>query len=92
MRASTANPKSFRSATATPSYRSSLNNEQLQTLLNPQSINDFKPKLLESKVVESDNFFRMSDGFKKIFANDKKDQKMVIPIVGYGGHRRGDRC
>jgi hypothetical protein len=33
----------------------------------------------------------MSDGFKQIFANDKKDQKMVIPIVGYGGHRRGDR-
>jgi hypothetical protein len=33
----------------------------------------------------------LSDGFQKIFANDKADQKMVIPIVGYGGHRRGDR-
>lgn len=33
----------------------------------------------------------MSDGFKKIFTKDKKDQKMVIPITGYGGHRRGDR-
>ncbi len=36
-------------------------------------------------------FFGLSDGFKKIFANDKKDSKMVIPICGYGGHRRGDR-
>jgi len=32
----------------------------------------------------------LSDGFKKLMASDKKDQKMVIPIAGYGGHRRGD--
>lgn len=36
-------------------------------------INDIKPKLLESGVTTSDNFFRLSDGFQKIFANDKKD-------------------
>jgi len=41
--------------------------------VSPQAINDIKPKLLELKVAESDNFFRLSDGFKKIFANDKKD-------------------
>lgn len=92
MRASTNTGKSFRSSTATPSHRLSLNNDQLSNILATQTINDIKPKLLESKVAETDNFFRMSDGFKKIFANDKKDQKMVIPIVGYGGHRRGDRC
>jgi hypothetical protein len=34
---------------------------------------DIKPKLLESKVSESQTFFRLSDGFKKIFASDKKD-------------------
>ena len=54
-------------------------------------MNDIKPKLLESGVTESSNFFLLSDGFKQIFAKDKKDQKMVIPIVGYGGHRRGDK-
>jgi hypothetical protein len=54
-------------------------------------MNDIKPKLLESRVAEDTNFFRVSDGFKKIFANDKKDSRMVIPICGYGGHRRGDR-
>ena len=59
------------------------------TLTEP--INDIKPKLLESKVGDNVAFFRLSDGFKKIFADDKKDQKMVIPIVGFGGHRRGDR-
>ena len=36
-------------------------------------INDIKPRLLESRVSESKDFFRLSDGFQKIFANDKKD-------------------
>jgi len=33
----------------------------------------------------------LSEGFKNIFADDKKDQKMTIPISGYAGHKRGDR-
>jgi hypothetical protein len=73
-----------------------MENDQLNTLVasgavNLNTINDIKPKLLEMNVANNDAFFRMSDGFKKIFANDKKDQKLVIPICGYGGHRRGDR-
>lgn len=50
-----------------------------------------KPRILESKVSEHIDFYNLSDGFKQIFANDKKDRKVIIPIVGYGGHRRGDR-
>jgi hypothetical protein len=51
-----------------------------------------KPKLLESKIRSNSNFFNISDGFKKVFAaQDKADQKLIIPISGYGGHRRGDR-
>lgn len=49
----------------------------------------FKPDLLDDKTREQ--FFNMSDGFKKIFPGEPKDRKMVIPIAGYGGHRRGDR-
>ena len=52
---------------------------------------DVRPKILESKISQRDDFFNLSDGFKKIFAADKKDQKLVLPIAGYGGHRRGDR-
>jgi len=52
---------------------------------------DVKPKILESKISQREDFFNLSDGFKKIFAKDKHDVKMVIPISGYGGHRRGDR-
>jgi hypothetical protein len=77
----------FRSGTATPQMRLSLGG-------NPEDlakINDIKPKLLESKVSDNEKFFQLSDGFKKIFANDKVDQRMIIPISGYGGHRRGDR-
>ena len=57
------------------------------------SFNDFdvRPKILESKIAQNDDFFNLSDGFKKIFTHDKRDQKMILPIAGYGGHRRGDR-
>ena len=50
-----------------------------------------KPKILESKISQRQDFFNLSDGFKRIFSKDTKDVKMVIPIAGYGGHRRGDR-
>jgi hypothetical protein len=50
-----------------------------------------KPKLLESKVASRMDFAMLSDGFKRIFSEDKKDQKLSIPISGYAGHKRGDR-
>ena len=50
-----------------------------------------KPRILESKVSENPEFYNLSDGFKRIFGDDKKDQKVIVPVVGYGGHRRGDR-
>jgi hypothetical protein len=39
------------------------------------SIADFnvKPKLLESKISTRQDFAMLSDGFKKIFSQDKKD-------------------
>jgi len=52
---------------------------------------EVKPRILESKVSGSDKFMRLSDGFKRCFSQDKKDKNLVIPIAGYGGHRRGDR-
>ena len=52
---------------------------------------DVKPRLLESRVVEDGNFMKLSDGFRHIFANEKEDKKLILPIAGYGGHRRGDR-
>jgi hypothetical protein len=56
------------------------------------SMTQVKPKMLETNVVNQPDFYNLSEGFKKVFACDKEDQKMVIPVVGYGGHRRGDRC
>ena len=50
-----------------------------------------KPKIIESRISEKEDFCNLSDGFKRIFGNDKKDRKIIIPVVGYGGHRRGDR-
>ena len=56
-----------------------------------RNINDIKPKLLETNIASKQDFFGLPDGFKRIFADDRKDERMVVPIVGYGGHRRGDR-
>ena len=50
-----------------------------------------KPKILESKVSQSKDFFGLSDGFKRAFTQDKEDEKIIIPIAGYGGHTRGER-
>lgn len=50
-----------------------------------------KPKLLESKILNQQAFFGLSDGFKKVFAKDNNDVQMVIPISGYKGHKRGDK-
>ena len=52
---------------------------------------ELKPAILETRISQNENFMTLSDGFKRLFSNDKKDKKMVLPIAGYGGHRRGDR-
>ena len=42
-----------------------------------QTLNNFdvKPKLLESKIRSNTEFFNISDGFKKVFAEgDRNDQ------------------
>ena len=54
------------------------------------SIDVVKPKVLESKVSSQQKFFNLTGGFQKVFSNDRADQKMVVPVVGYGGHRRGE--
>ena len=62
-----------------------------QTFSGSMTTTSVKPRILESKVSEKPDFYNLSDGFKRIFADDKKDKKLVVPVVGYGGHRRGDR-
>jgi len=34
---------------------------------------------------------KLSDGFRRLFSNEREDRKIVLPISGYGGHRRGDK-
>ena len=68
----------------------------LTTLGSPKNSFDLdnievKPRILESKLSRNEKFLGLSDGFKKIFAKDEQDQKMVIPIAGYGGYRTGER-
>jgi len=55
------------------------------------AIRDYQPRLLESRVSESKEFFNLSDGFKKLFSQTPKQPKFTIPVAGYGGHLRGER-
>ena len=93
IRATIGQARTIRSTAHIPSVRASISeqNRFFDSKAGTPIINDIKPKLLESKIADNQLFFGLSDGFKRIFANDKKDSKMIIPICGYGGHRRGDR-
>jgi hypothetical protein len=50
---------------------------------------NIKPRVLESRASARPGFFRLSDGYQKVFSNDNSDSKMVVPVCGYAGHRRG---
>jgi hypothetical protein len=51
-----------------------------------------KPLVLERKMGDTEDFMNMSVGFKTALCQeDRRDQKMVIPISGYSGHRRGEK-
>lgn len=66
-------------------------NTSFDGFVGSQTASSIKPRLIESKISENTDFYNLSNGFKRIFADDKKDRKLIIPVVGYGGHRRGDR-
>lgn len=46
---------------------------------------------MERKAVDKEAFTNLSDRFKEIFGNDVVDRSLVLPVSGYGGHRRGDK-
>jgi len=50
-----------------------------------------KPQLLETKLSSDTKFMNLSSGFKQVMLKDKVDMKMVIPVTGYAGHRRGQQ-
>lgn len=33
----------------------------------------------------------MTNGFKNALIDDKSDRRMILPVCGYMGHRRGER-
>lgn len=50
-----------------------------------------KPILIETALGTNENFWKLSNRFKEAVADDHADRRMVLPISGYQGHRRGDR-
>jgi hypothetical protein len=51
------------------------------------------PGIIEKGFASNENFYKLSDGFKRIVTNDTEQRDaMRIPIVGYTGHRKGERA
>lgn len=48
-----------------------------------------RPRLLENNFTSNKEFDQLPENFKKLFTNDEKEQQMKLPVVGYGGHRKG---
>ena len=50
-----------------------------------------KPKLIESGLAARPEFQNLPERFKELMANDRDDTNMRLPIVGYCGHRKGEK-
>ena len=50
------------------------------------------PRVLESNLTGNQEYEKLPENFKRIFTEDMKDQQMKIPVVGYGGHRKGEKA
>jgi len=45
---------------------------------------------LERNLQGNKDFESLSPRFKQIFVKNSSDEEMRLPIVGYGGHRKGE--
>ena len=50
-----------------------------------------KPKLVESGLASKPEFQNLPERFKQLMSSSEKDESMRIPIVGYCGHRKGEK-
>ena len=50
-----------------------------------------RPRLLQSEVNSSQEFQKLSEGYKATFIR-KDDENMKLPVVGYAGHRKGQKA
>ena len=61
-------------------------------MLTYSSKTQIKPAMLEKNLTGNQNYEKLPENFKRIFTEDMKDQQMKIPIVGYAGHRKGEKA
>jgi hypothetical protein len=45
--------------------------------------------LIEKGFATNTDFFRLSDGFKRVFTDDVREKDIRIPITGHTGHKKG---
>ena len=50
-----------------------------------------KPRLIESGLAAKPEFQNLPERFKELMSTDREDINMRLPIVGYCGHRKGEK-
>ena len=50
-----------------------------------------KPRLIESGLAAKPEFQNLPERFKELMSTDRDDINMRLPIVGYCGHRKGEK-
>ena len=50
-----------------------------------------KPKLLESGLASKSEFQNLPERFKQLMGSERKEENLRLPIVGYAGHRKGEK-
>ena len=66
-----------------------LNGSPLSYLQNTVQL---KPRLVENGLAGKEDFAKLSPRFKQIMASGDDDWSMRLPIVGYQGHRKGEKA
>ena len=52
-----------------------------------------RPRILQSKLVDSPKFQNLSTGFQRVFTDQEvQDEKLRLPVVGYAGHTKGKKA
>lgn len=52
-----------------------------------------RPRILQSKLVDSPKFANLSTGFQQVFTDQEvRDEKLRLPVVGYAGHTKGKKA
>lgn len=61
-------------------------------LINAAKDVQLRPLLIENGFADNPKYHKLPANFKRLFVNEYSDSAMKLPIVGYAGHRKGEKA